>query len=203
VLADTGNDNACSLPVGFLGHDVGHYGAVFVVEMACGFICNQKVEGLDEGTYHSDALLLAEAHETDRRVHFVGDAERFEPLLYLSFRLVVRQAVLYLDILHSSEFGEESELLKEQTDVALAKLYPIRNAKVTAVATIEEDAAVEIMPVADDETAERALACAALCLDEVGLSTPERDLLAPDVALNIRLREENLRQSVIESNAIH
>lgn len=203
MLADTGDDDACSLFMCFLHHDVGHYTGVRFVEMGDGFVGKQEVEGLHEGTNHSDTLLLAEAHKANWRLHLVSNAKCLEPAFYLLSRLETGQTVLYLDVLHCREFGKEPQLLEEHTDTVLAKCRPIGCRQCPTVFPVEEDAAVVVFPIADDEAAERALACAAAGFDEVSLPLLEGDLPAPNVALDVCPLQEDLRQRVIEMNVIH
>ena len=203
MLADTGNDEACSLSLYLVHHDVGHYSGVFIVKMRDGFICKQEVEGLHKGTNHSYSLLLAEAHQADRRLFLISNPECLEPLQNLLFCLMMRQAVLYLDVLHCRQFGEEPQLLKEEADVPLTQLNPVLHLELATVLAVKENLAREVLPIADDKAAERTLACAALSLYEVSLALFKGDILPPYFALDVSPLQKDIRQSVVESDVIH
>ena len=197
MLADTGNDNACALLSGFLCHDVCHYLRVLVVKMRYWLITKQEVEGLHKGSNHGYSLLLTKAHQADRRRHLVGNTESLEPSFYLFSLLMMRQAVFYFDVLHCRQFREEAQLLEKKADVLLSQLYPFLYLKPATILSVEENLAVEVLSVADNETAKRTLSCAALSLYEVGFALLEGNLLPPDIALDVSPLQENLGESVV------
>ena len=110
---------------------------------------------------------------------------------------MMRQAVLYLDVLHCRQFREEAQLLEEKADVLLSQLYPFLYLKPTTILSVEENLAVEVLPVAYDEATERTLASAALSLYEVGIALLEGDLLAPYFTLHVSPLQENIWESVV------
>ena len=197
MLANTGYDNACASLSGFLCHDVCHYLRVLVIKMRDGFITKQEVKWLHKGTNHSYSLLLTKAHQADWSVHLVSNTQCLEPSLNLFSLFMMRQAVLYLDVLHCRQFRKESQLLEEKADVLLSQLYPFLYLKPMTILPVEENLAVEVLSVANNEAAERTLACAALSLYEVGIALLEGDLLAPYFTLSVSPLQENIWESVV------
>ena len=130
-------------------------------------------------------MLLAKTHQANGDILLLGNAELLEPLLYLPSRLEMREAVLYLDVLHCRKLGKEPQFLKEYADMALTEFCPVLCLEQVAVLVVEENLAVVIRPVADDEAAKRTFSCAALSLYEVSLASLKRYLLAPDFALYV------------------
>ena len=114
MFADGGGYDGCSLTAHFVHEDVGHYLRVGVVEMGDGFVDEDEVERLAEGTNHGYALLLAEGHATDETVFLIGNAEAVEPVIYLKTILKIGKTVFYQHILHGGKFGEQTQFLPEE-----------------------------------------------------------------------------------------
>lgn len=59
VLSDAGDYHPCSLLMCLLDEDIAHNKGIRVVKMADRFVEKNKIVGLNQGTNHSHALLLA------------------------------------------------------------------------------------------------------------------------------------------------
>lgn len=78
VLPDGCDNNACSLLARLFHEQPAHYGTVVVVQVADGFVQEDKVERLAKAADKSDALLLPEGKLAGSFVGFVGNAGCFE-----------------------------------------------------------------------------------------------------------------------------
>lgn len=78
MLPDGCDNNACSLLARLFHEQPAHYGTVVVVQVADGFVQEDKVERLAKAADKSDALLLPEGKLAGSFVGFVGNAGCFE-----------------------------------------------------------------------------------------------------------------------------
>ena len=114
MFTDGGGDDGCSLTAYFVHEDVCHYLGVGVVEVGDGFVDEDEVERLAEGTNHGYALLLTEGHASYEAIFLIGNAEAVEPVFYLLALLKVGKTVFYQHILHRGEFGEQTQFLPKE-----------------------------------------------------------------------------------------
>ena len=78
MLPDGCDNNSCSLLACLFHEQPAHYGTVVVVQVADGFVQEDKVERLAKAADKSDALLLSEGKLAGSFVGFVGNAGCFE-----------------------------------------------------------------------------------------------------------------------------
>ena len=162
--------------------------------MAHGFIGQNEVIRLRQGTDECHALLLSERHVPYPLEHLVGNTQPLEPAKYLLVGGKAREAVLDLHVLPRGKFGKEAKFLKQIADVMLADVGPLLHAECLHITPIKEQAARVVMPMADEIAAESALAHAAVGLDEVFLSFLQCQRLLP----NFRMEVGNLCKYVRE-----
>ena len=155
MVADAGDDDGGALTLCLGHHDLCHHAAVVTVEVADGFVGQQEVEGLAQGTHECHALLLAVAEVAELRGAFVSDAQRLKPLGDVGIALEAGELVLDLHILPSRQLGEEAQFLKDDAEGALAQLRPVVGAQLADVATVESHGAEIVIAVADEIAAER------------------------------------------------
>ena len=93
MLPDGCDNNACSLLARLFHEQPAHYGTVVIVQVADGFVQEDKVERLAKAADKSDALLLPEGKLAGSFVGFVGNAGCFEKGENFFFLLMVGQAV--------------------------------------------------------------------------------------------------------------
>ena len=94
MLSHTGEQKTSSLGLHLTQEDICHRLAVSLIQVADGFVGQQEVEGLHQGSHQGHALLLSEAHAAYGYMHLVGYAQPLKPFLDFFVRLEVRQAVL-------------------------------------------------------------------------------------------------------------
>ena len=203
MLSDARGDDGCALSGGFLGDELSHQFAVAVVEMAHGFVGQEEVEGLHKRTNQRDALLLTEGHHADLFVAFLADFQAVKPRFNLLVGGEIGQPILDLHVFPRAEFGKEPKVLKQAADVALAQVRPVFRRKFRRVATVEEQTAREIVAMADEITAKRAFSHAAVGFDEIFFAFFERQILSPDLRLQVGIGGEHLRNDILKSDSVH
>lgn len=203
MLSDACDDDGSTLSGGFLGDELGHQFAVAVVEMAHGLVGQKEVEGLRQRTNQGDALLLSERHHTDLLAAFLADFQAIKPLVDLVVGGEIRQSVLDLHVFQRREFGEEAKFLKQTADVLLAQLRPVLRREIGRFSVVEKQFAREIVAIADEIAAKRAFSHTAVGLDEVFFAFFERQVLSPDLRLQIGMGGEHLRNDISQSDCVH
>ncbi len=108
-------------------------------------------------TNQGNALLLSERYHADPLVAFLADFQAVKPLVDLVVGGEIRQSVLDLHIFQRREFGEEAKFLKQAADVPLAQLRPVLRREIGRFSVVEEQFAREIVAIADEIAAKRAL----------------------------------------------
>ena len=203
VLADAGDDDAGALRLGLVHEDFAHDAAIVVVEMRDGFVGEDEVEGLHEGTHQCHTLLLSERHAPHLGLGLVGDAQHVEPLKYLFAGLEIGEFVLDFHILKGCQFGKEAQLLEQGADMTHAYAHPLGNTELPGVLVVEQYLSVVVVAIALDIAAESAFPLAALCLDEVEFFFLETHVLLPDVAMLLFSRCEDVGYDVMKLYGIH
>ncbi len=181
VLADGGDEDACPLAGDFFGEQAAHEPAVLVVEVADGFIKQDKVERLAKRTDECHPLLLPKGELACRGVEPVVDTQGFEQGQYFFLLFESSKVVLQLHILQSSKLGEEAQVLKEHAQRVLPKLYPLLHPERLDIGFVKVDDALVVVTVAIEVAAKRRFAGARCCLDEVRLALAEGDVGVPHV----------------------
>ena len=87
--------------------------------------------------------------------------------------------------------------------MALAKLHPIGCLEFAGIVPVEENLAIEVLAIANNEAAKRAFSGAAAGFNQIGLSLFETDLLTPYITLNVSPLQEDIGERVIELDAVH
>ena len=108
MFAYTGDNDSGFLTGSFFHHDLTHHLAVGIIQMTHRFVCQQEIEGLDQSPHHSHTLLLTERQQADRHMKLIGNAQTFEPLLYLGLAFPVGQPVLDFHVFVSSQFRKQA-----------------------------------------------------------------------------------------------
>ena len=203
MLSDACDDDCCALTVGFLSDELPHQFAVAVVEMAHGFVGQEEIEWLRQRTNHRHALLLSERHHTDLLVAFLTDFQAVKPLVDLRVGGEIRQSVLDLHVFPRGEFGKEPKFLKQAADVPLAQLRPVLWREIGRFSVVEEQFAREIVAIADEIAAKRAFSHTAVGLDKVFFAFFKRQILSPNLRLQIGMGGEHLRNDISQSDCVH
>ena len=73
MFSNACDNHACPLSSCLFHHDLSHDIGIGVIQMADGFICKDKVEGLHEGPDHRHALLLSKGHPPDLGIQLIGN----------------------------------------------------------------------------------------------------------------------------------
>ena len=85
----------------------------------------------------------------------------------------------------------------------LAQLRPVLRREIGRFSVVEEQFAREIVAVADEIAAKRAFSHAAIGFDEVFFAFFERQVLSPDLRLQIGMDGEHLRNDIFQSDCVH
>lgn len=202
MVTDAGNDNASPLTLRLGHHDLCHHTAVVAVEVTDRLVGQQEIEGLAQGAHESHALLLAVAEVSELRGAFVGDAQRLEPLGNLGIALELRELVLDLHILPGRQLGEDAQFLEDDAQRALAQLCPVIGAELANIVAVESHRAEIVVAIANEIAAERGLARTRSSLDEIEVSAFKRDVLLPDVRMDVCAIAEDPRQGIVESDGV-
>ena len=124
MFPDGCDNNACSLLARLFHEQPAHYSTVVVVQVADGFVQEDKVERLAKAADKSDALLLPEGKLAGSFVGFVGNAGCFEKGENFFFLLMVGQAVLLQDVLKSGQLGEDTQFLEKDAERMFPYICP-------------------------------------------------------------------------------
>ena len=203
VLADAGYDDASPLLLRLCHHDFAHDAGVVVIEVTDWFIGEYEVERLTEGAHHGYALLLSERHSAYLSIHLVGNAEHIKPLENLLTGLEARKLILDFHVLHRRKLREETEFLKEMTDVTLSHLYPIRNLIVGGNIMIKHHASAVVVTIAEHIAAESTLSAATLRFYKIKMSLLEGNILLPYLRIQVVTLGEDLRENGMKLNLFH
>lgn len=203
MLSDACDDDGGTLSGSFLGDELGHQFAVAVVEMAHGLVGQKEVEGLRQRTNQCHALLLTERHHANFFVAFVADFQAMKPRINLRVGGEIRQPIFDLHVFPRGEFGKEPKFLKQATDLPLAQLRPILWREIGRFSVVEKQFAREIVAIADEIAAKRAFSHTAVGLDKVFFAFFERQVLSPDLRLQIGMGGEHLRNDISQSDCVH
>ena len=149
--------------------------------MAYGFVKNNEVVGLHQGTHQSHTLLLTERHLAYKRLLLVGYAEALKPCVDGRAVGKRRETVLYLHILPRRKLGKEAQLLKQQTDVTHAHPHPVGCLISSHIVVAKHDAAGIVVTITQQIAAERALAHTACSLNKIQMSLLKNGIALPDV----------------------
>lgn len=147
VLAYTGDNETGVLLVDFCYHDVRQKHRVVIVQMAYGFICQQEVEWLGQGTHHGYPLLLSDAHLPHGFVDFVRYAQLLKPLVYFFWCLMMGYAVFDVYVLPCGELRKQPQFLEKHTDVALSDRSPLLLVELEGILVVKKYLAGIVTPI--------------------------------------------------------
>ena len=94
MFADGSHYDSRSLAAGFFCQQPAHDCSVLVIQMADGFVQEDKVERLAKAADKSDPLLLPERKHASLFVDFIGNTDCFEESDNLFFLFIIVQAIL-------------------------------------------------------------------------------------------------------------
>ena len=200
MLTDTGHDDASPLLLRLLHHDFAHDAGIVVVEVTDRLISKNEIERLTEGTHHRYTLLLTERHLPYLGIHLIGDTKHIKPLQDLLAALETGNLVLDLYILHRCKLWEETEFLKEMTDMTLSHLNPIGNLIIGGNIIIKHHASAVVVTIAEHIAAESTLSAATLCLDKIKMPFLEGDILLPYLRIQVIALGEDLWENGMKLN---
>ena len=203
MLTDTGHDDASPLLLRLLHHDFAHDAGVVIIEVTDWFIGEYEVERLTEGAHHGYALLLSERHSAYLSIHLVGNAEHIKPLENLLTGLEARKLILDFHVLHRRKLREETEFLKEMTDMTLSHLYPIGNLIIGGNIIIKHHASAVVVTIAEHVAAESTLSATTLSLYQIEMTFLEGNILLPYLRIQVVALGKNLWENGMKLNLFH
>ena len=176
-----GGNYCCILCAGLLFNNGGHDTIVLLVEMAHGFVKEDKVERLAYCTNDADSLLLADRHLAHREVPSGRDAETLEQSFYLVVGDMSGKIVFQDYVVPGGEFGKESQILGEISERIASRLLPVLYLKLFNISIVEKDFSYVILSRPVDICAQRRFAGAAFGRNYVMFAFGESKLSEPDV----------------------